>query len=148
MTFYNESYFMHQQQFNSFVNYAIILILILLILINSFRYLHHHLQTRYRDLGIIFFLLLLIFAGLQITNLEKSYSQQSQSLQMRPFIRAVARDHRVSPKKVVVNSKILTDGIIVRFNKKDYRVNLSPNGDNYTLTRAHVVDHRVFIKSN
>lgn len=146
MTFYTEDYFLHQQQFNSIINYAVILVLIILVLINSFRYLHHQLQTRYRDLGIIYFLLLLIFAGLQITNLEKSYSQQSQSLQMRPFIRAVARDHNISSDKVVVNSTTLTDGIIVRFNKKDYRVNLSPNGDNYTLTRAHVVDHRVIIE--
>ena len=146
MTFYTESYFMHQQQFNSLINYAVILILILLVLINSFRYFRHQLQTRYRDLGIIFFLLLLIFAGLQITNLEKTYSQQSQSLQMRPFIRAVAKDHDISPNKVVVNSTTLTDGIIVRFDKKDYRVNLSPSGDNYTLTRAQVVDHRVIIQ--
>ena len=102
MTFYTESYFMHQQQFNSLINYAVILILILLVLINSFRYFRHQLQTRYRDLGIIFFLLLLIFAGLQITNLEKTYSQQSQSLQMRPFIRAVAKDHDISPNKVVL----------------------------------------------
>lgn len=71
MTFYTESYFMHQQQFNSLINYAVILILILLVLINSFRYFRHQLQTRYRDLGIIFFLLLLIFAGLQITNLKR-----------------------------------------------------------------------------
>ncbi|WP_251574499.1 DUF3290 family protein [Limosilactobacillus agrestimuris] len=146
MTFYTEDYFLHQQQFNSIINYAVILVLIILVLINSFRYLHHQLQTRYRDLGIIYFLLLLIFAGLQITNLEKSYSQQSQSLQMRPFIRAVARDHNISSDKVVVNSTTLTDGIIVRFNKKDYRVNLSPNGDNYTLTRAHVVEHPVIIE--
>ena len=146
MTFYTESYFMHQQQFNSLVNYAVILVLILLVLINSFRYFRHQLQTRYRDLGIIFFLLLLIFAGLQVTNLEKTYSQQSQSLQMRPFIRAVAKDHGINPNKVVVNSPTLTDGIIVRFDKKDFRVNLSPSGDNYTLTRAHVVDHRVIIQ--
>ena len=146
MTFYTESYFMHQQQFNSLINYAVILILILLFLINSFRYFRHQLQTRYRDLGIIFFLLLLIFAGLQITNLEKTYSQQSQSLQMRPFIRAVAKDHGISSNKVVVNSTTLTAGIIVRFDKKDYRVNLRPSGDNYTLTRAHVVDHRVIIQ--
>lgn len=146
MTFYTESYFMHQQQFNSLVNYAVILVLILLVLINSFRYFRHQLQTRYRDLGIIFFLLLLIFAGLQVTNLEKTYSQQSQSLQMRPFIRAVAKDHGINPNKVVVNSTTLTDRIIVRFDKKDYRVNLSPSGDNYTLTRAHVVDHRVIIQ--
>ena len=58
-------------------------------------------------------------------------------------IKAVARDHNVSPQKVVVNSTTLTDGILVRIEDRDYRVNLSQTGDNYTLTRAHVVNHQV-----
>lgn len=62
---------------------------------------------------------------------------------MIPFIKAVARDHNVSPQKVVVNSTTLTDGILVRIEDRDYRVNLSQTGDNYTLTRVHVVNHQV-----
>lgn len=31
---------------------------------------------------------------------------------MIPFIKAVARDHNVSPQKVVVNSTTLTDGFL------------------------------------
>ena len=62
---------------------------------------------------------------------------------MIPFIKAVARDHNVSPQKVVVNSTTLTDGILVRIKDRDYRVNLSQTGDNYTLTRAHVVNNQV-----
>nr|WP_231124850.1 DUF3290 family protein [Limosilactobacillus reuteri] len=62
---------------------------------------------------------------------------------MIPFIKAVARDHNVSPQKVVVNSTTLTDGILVRIEDRDYRVNLSQTGDNYTLTRAYVVNHQV-----
>lgn len=146
MTFYSESYFLHQQQLSSFINYAVIIVLLLLIIFNASRYLHHQLRTRNRDLGIIFLLLLLIFTGLQITNLEKDFNRHSQSLQMRPFIKAVARDHGLKSSQVVVNSTTLTDGILVRFNKRDYRVNMSPNGDNYTLTRAHVVDHTVNIQ--
>ena len=59
------------------------------------------------------------------------------------FIKTVARDHNVSPQKVVVNSTTLTEGILVRIADRDYRVNLSQTGDNYTLTRAHVVNHQV-----
>ena len=146
MTFYAESYFKQQQQLESIINYVVIIILLLLIIFNASRYLHHRLRSRNRDLGIIFFLLLLIFTGLQITNLEHDYYQHTQSLQMRPFIQAVARDHGLRASQVVVNSTTLTDGILVRFRGRDYRVNMSPNGDIYTLTRAHVVNHTVNVR--
>ena len=128
---------------NQLFNYVAIIIFALLIAVMTLLYLRHRLITRYRDLGIIFFLLLLIFIGFQVTDMEKSTTQQSQTTQMIPFIKAVARDHNVSPQKVVVNSTTLTDGILVRIEDCDYRVNLSQTGDNYTLTRAHVVNHQV-----
>ena len=96
---------------NQLFNYIAIIIFILLIAVMAFLYLRHRLITRYRDLGIIFFLLLLLFIGFQVTDMEKSTTQQSQTTQMIPFIKAVARDHNVSPQKVVVNSTTLTDGV-------------------------------------
>ena len=143
MTFYTISYLSNQQHMNQLFNYIAIIIFILLIAVMAFLYLRHRLITRYRDLGIIFFLLLLLFIGFQVTDMEKSTTQQSQTTQMIPFIKSVARDHNVSPQKVVVNSTTLTDGILVRVEDRDYRVNLSQTGDNYTLTRAHVVNHQV-----
>lgn len=128
---------------NQLFNYVAIIIFALLIAVMTLLYLRHRLITRYRDLGIIFFLLLLLFIGFQVTDMEKSTTQQSQTTQMIPFIKAVARDHNVSPQKVVVNSTTLTDGILVRIEDRDYRVNLSQTGDNYTLTRAYVVNHQV-----
>ena len=143
MTFYTISYLSNHQHMNQLFNYVAIIIFVLLIAVMAFLYLRHRLITRYRDLGIIFFLLLLLFIGFQVTDMEKSTTQQSQTTQMIPFIKAVARDHDVSPQKVVVNSTTLTDGILVRIEDRDYRVNLSQTGDNYTLTRAHVVNHQV-----
>ena len=143
MTFYTISYLSNHQHINQLFNYVAIIIFALLIAVMTLLYLRHRLITRYRDLGIIFFLLLLLFIGFQVTDMEKSTTQQSQTTQMIPFIKAVARDHNVSPQKVVVNSTTLTDGILVRIEDRDYRVNLSQTGDNYTLTRAHVVNHQV-----
>ena len=143
MTFYTISYLSNHQHMNQLFNYVAIIIFALLIAVMTLLYLRHRLITRYRDLGIIFFLLLLLFIGFQVTDMEKSTTQQSQTTRMIPFIKAVARDHNVSPQKVVVNSTTLTDGILVRIEDRDYRVNLSQTGDNYTLTRAHVVNHQV-----
>ena len=143
MTFYTISYLSNHQHMNQLFNYVAIIIFALLIAVMTLLYLRHRLITHYRDLGIIFFLLLLLFIGFQVTDMEKSTTQQSQTTQMIPFIKAVARDHNFSPQKVVVNSTTLTDGILVRIEDCDYRVNLSQTGDNYTLTRAHVVNHQV-----
>ena len=143
MTFYTISYLSNHQHMNQLFNYVAIIIFALLIAVMTLLYLRHRLITHYRDLGIIFFLLLLLFIGFQVTDMEKSTTQQSQTTQMIPFIKAVARDHNVSPQKVVVNSTNLTDGILVQIEDCDYRVNLSQTGDNYTLTRAHVVNHQV-----
>ena len=105
---------------NQLFNYIAIIIFILLIAVMAFLYLRHRLITRYRDLGIIFFLLLLLFIGFQVTDMEKSTTQQSQTTQMIPFIKAVARDHNVSPQKVVVNSTTLTHGVKCGFKLSFY----------------------------
>ncbi|WP_251547955.1 DUF3290 domain-containing protein [Limosilactobacillus caecicola] len=147
MTFYNLTYLQNHQQTNTTFNYVMMIIFAVLLLVMIIQYTRHRLVTKYRDLGIIFALLLVIFIGLQYTYLESAHTQQAQSSQMVPFVKAVAKDHHVKTKDVVVNSTTLTDGIIVRIKDQDYRVNLSEGGNNYTLTRAHVIDHRVLIQS-
>lgn len=146
MTFYTESYLVNHQQFNSLLNYTVIVVLLIALIVTLLIYSRHRLKIRYRDLSIFFVLILLFFTGLQITNIEKSTTTANQASQMVPFIHAVAKDHHLKNNQVLVNSTTLTDGIVVRFNKKDYRVNMSANGNNYTLERAHVVDHHVNIQ--
>lgn len=143
MTFYTLSYLENHQQMNQMINNIVMIIFLILVAIMAVKYFRHRLITGYRDFGIIFFLLLLLFAGFQITDMEKNTAKQAQTTQMVPFIKSVAIDHHVKPSQVVVNSTTLTDGIIVRIKDEDYRVNLSESGDNYTLTRAHVVNHEV-----
>lgn len=146
MKFYTFDYIVNHSQINTILNYSIIFVLLILVTGTLIYYFRHRLQIKYRDLGIIFFLLLLIFTGLQINNVEKNHTQQLQNQQLPPFMKAVARDHKLKVNQVLVNSTTLNDGIIVRFRGRDYRVNFSPSGDNYTLTRTHVVDHHVNIQ--
>lgn len=143
MTFYSVSYLTAHQQMNQLFNYLAMAIFVLLVIITSVLYYRHRLITRYRDLGVIFFLLLLLTIGMQVTKIERNNTQQAQTAEMIPFMKSVARDHGVATEDVSVNSTTLDDGIIVRIKRADYRVNLSPNHDNYTLTRAHVVNHQV-----
>lgn len=62
---------------------------------------------------------------------------------------SVARDENVKTSDVLVNSTALTDGMIVRIDSKnvDYQLNLNEDRNTYTLTQAHVIDHRVDVKN-
>lgn len=146
MTFYTETYLRNHQQVNSLINYSMMLVILVGLIITLLYYYRHRLRVRYRDLSIILLLCLLFITGLQVTNIQKSNTIRQQSNQTLPFIRAVARDHHLKSNEVMINSTTLNDGIIVRFRQRDYRVNLSTNGDNYTLERAHVVNRKVHIE--
>ena len=56
---------------------------------------------------------------------------------------------RFNTSDVLVNSTTLTDGMIVRIDSKnvDYQLNLNEDRNTYTLTQAHVIDHRVDVKN-
>lgn len=44
-----------------------------------------------------------------------------------------------------MSSMSLKDGIIVRFNEEDYLVHLNDDNNSYTLERAHIINHDVYV---
>lgn len=117
-------------------------------IIFTFLYLKDRFATRYRDLGIIALLFLLLFAGSQYEKYTQINSQKSQTTQIIPFIKSVARDNNVSENDVLVNSTTLQNGMIVRIDSKniDYQLNLNADNNTYTLNQAHVIDHKVDVR--
>ena len=69
----------------------------------------------------------------------------SQSQVLVKFIESVATDNDILPEDILVNSTVLKDGIIVRYNKEDYTVHLNNDNNSYTLECTHVIDHHVYI---
>lgn len=127
------------------VSYGIILGALLLILYYLLRYLHHRLITRYRDLSIVFLLFTLILLGTQIEQLTYVHKNQWQSSQILPFIEAVAQDHNLSKNQVMVNQTTLNNGMLIRFKGYDYQLQLNNDHNSYTLQRAHIINHKVYV---
>ncbi|GAJ26604.1 hypothetical protein JCM15457_1539 [Liquorilactobacillus sucicola DSM 21376 = JCM 15457] len=148
MTFFGINYIENQLQLNDFIKYIVTFILLLVLLIVSTLYWRHRIQIKYRDLSIIVLLLLLFMLGLQYSDYVQSESRHSQSSQMVAFIENVAADRHLNSTDVLVNSTQLTDGVIVRIKKNYYRVNLSMDQSNYTLTRTHLMDKKISIEDN
>ena len=120
----------------------------LALVIFALLYLRNRFNTRYRDLGIIALLFLLLFAGTRYEKYLQNNETKSQTTQIVPFMKSVAKDHHVSEEDVLVSSTTLQNGLIVRLDSenKDYQLNLNTDNNSYTLSRAHIIDHHVYIE--
>lgn len=149
MTFYTLKYIQNNQNADRAVLYVLMLVAALAMVIFALLYLHDRFATRYRDLGIIALLFLLLFAGTQYEKYVQINTQKSEATQIVPFIKSVARDEGVKNSDVLVNSTTLTNGMIVRIDSKniDYQLNLNDDRNTYTLTQAHVIDHKVEVRN-
>ncbi|TGY14051.1 DUF3290 domain-containing protein [Lactobacillus intestinalis] len=148
MTFYTINYIQNNQNSDRTILYVLMLIAAGAMIVFTLLYLKDRFATRYRDLGIIALLFLLLFAGNQYEKYTQINSQKSQATQIIPFIKSVARDNNVTENDVLVNSTTLQNGMIVRIDSKniDYQLNLNADNNTYTLNQAHVIDHKVDVR--
>lgn len=149
MTFYTLKYIQNNQNTDRTILYVLMLVAALAMVIFAALYLHNRFATRYRDLGIIALLFLLLFAGTQYEKYVQINTQKSETTQIVPFIKSVAQDENVNNSDVLVSSTTLTDGMIVRVDSKniDYQLKLNDDRNTYTLTQAHVIDHKVEVEN-
>lgn len=149
MTFYTLKYIQNNQNNNQAILYVFMALAVVAMIVFALLYLHDRFATRYRDLGIIALLFLLLFAGTQYEKYVKFNAQKSQTTQIVPFIKSVARDEKVSRHDVLVNSTQLEDGMIVRIVSKgiDYQLNLGSDNNTYSLTPTHIIDHKVDVRN-
>ncbi len=149
MTFYTLKYIEQNQNTNKTILYILIAVAAVAMIAFTVLYLRHRFNTRYRDLGIIALLFLLLFGGTQYEKYVQTNLVKSQSEQITPFIKSVAKDFGVPTSDVLVSSTTLQDGLIVRINSKDidYQLELNDDNNTYSLKQAHVINHQVDIKN-
>ena len=91
MNFYGIDYLESQANFNDYIKYVLIFGSLFILVIVFVRYLKHRIQTKYRDLSIIFLLVLIFALGVQYSDYQSNQAKQSQSSQMVAFIKSVAK---------------------------------------------------------
>ncbi|KRM78618.1 hypothetical protein FC84_GL000418 [Lapidilactobacillus dextrinicus DSM 20335] len=145
MTFYGIHYLEAQSNITDYLKYFMIFGSLIVLVIFFSLYLRHRIQTKYRDLSIIFLLLLLFALGVQYSDYRSNQAQHSQSSQMVNFVRNVAADKQINNKEVLVNATQLADGVIVKIKDDYYKVNLSQDQSSYTLNRAHLMNDQITV---
>lgn len=145
MNFYTLDYITKTQSTGLIVRSAIIIILLAIVILTSFKFMKDRMKTRLRDISIGIVVLTFILLGIQVEHYTQNNRDFSQSHVLLKFIESVATDYNVSPYNVLVNSTTLKDGIIVRYNDEDYTVHLNADNNSYTLERTHIINHNVYV---
>jgi len=145
MNFYTLEYLVKTQSADLILRSAIIIILLAIVILTSFKFMKDRMKTRLRDISIGIVVLTFILLGIQVERYTQNNRDFSQSHVLLKFIESVATDNNISPYNVMVNSTTLKDGIIVRYNNEDYTVHLNNDNNSYTLERTHVINHNVYI---
>ena len=145
MNFYNLEYITQNQSFNLVFRSVVLIMLLVIVMLTSLHYMRNRLKTRLRDISIGIVVLMLVLLGIQVEDYMQNNHDFSQSQVLVKFIESVATDNDILPEDILVNSTVLKDGIIVRYNKEDYTVHLNNDNNSYTLECTLVIDHHVYI---
>lgn len=130
---------------NILVRFGILIVLLVILLLTSLYYMRNKVKTRLRDLSIGLVILIAILLGINVQEYLQSDKANSQSQVLVKFMTSISIDNDVPVDEIMVNSTTLQDGIIVRFNEKNYTVHLNDDNNSYTLERTHVIDHHVYV---
>lgn len=143
MNFYGVDFLENQLNINDYLmGFLIVGSLVLLIFVFSL-YLRHRINTKYRDLSIIFSLTLLFALGVQYSDYQTNQTKHSQSSQMVNFIKSLAKQENKNKNEIYANATQLSDGIIVEIDKKFYKVSLSSDQNSYILTETYLLNDNV-----
>ena len=148
MNFYTINYIQSHQNTDRTALYILMIVAASAMIIFAILYLRNRFNTRYRDLGIIALLFLLLFTGTQYEKYLQNNEQKSKAAQIVPFIKSVADDANVKESDGMATSTTLQTPMIVRIESKneDYQLNLNEDNNSYTLNRAHVIDHHAYVQ--
>ena len=82
MRFFTHFYLENHMHFQDYYKFTAIFAALVALLLATSRYLHHRLETKYRDLSIIFLLLIVFLLGVQYTYYTQSQSYANDTSRM------------------------------------------------------------------
>lgn len=143
MSFFSYFYFESQMHFLGYLKYVVIFIALCALLFVTVLYLRHQLETKYRDLSIIFLLLIIFLFGVQYSQYEQNQVYANDTSRMVTFLTSVKESQQVTAEEIRVNSRSLSNGMILNIQDKYYEVHFNNDFTAYNLLPIHLVNPNI-----
>lgn len=129
--------------FQGYLKYVVIFIALCALLFVTALYLRHQLETKYRDLSIIFLLLIIFLFGVQYSQYEQNQVYANDTSRMVTFLTSVKESQQVAAEDIRVNSRSLSNGMILNIQDKYYEVHFNNDFTAYNLLPIHLVNPNI-----
>lgn len=129
--------------FQGYLKYVVIFISLCALLFVTVLYLRHQLETKYRDLSIIFLLLIIFLFGVQYSQYEQNQVYANDTSRMVTFLTSVKESQQVEAEEIRVNSRSLSNGMILNIQDKYYEVHFNNDFTAYNLLPIHLVNPNI-----
>jgi hypothetical protein len=129
--------------FQDYLKYIAIFVALAALLLVTTLYLRHRLETKYRDLSIIFLLLIVLLLGLQYNQYQQNQAYADNTSRMVTFLNSVKEVKNVSSEEIRVNSRSLSNGIILNIQDKYYEVHFNNDFSAYSLSPINLVNPNI-----
>ncbi|MDG6895133.1 DUF3290 domain-containing protein [Volucribacter amazonae] len=145
MNFYTYLYLQSQTSFQGYIKYLIIFIALMIMLVANFLYLRHRMETKYRDLSIIFLLIVIFLLGVQYNYYSSNLSAAANSSRMITFLDSVIYTQQLEHKDILVNSRTPSNGMILSIKENYYEVHFNNDFSAYSLAPINLVNPHINI---
>ncbi|WP_314185070.1 DUF3290 family protein [Aggregatibacter kilianii] len=143
MSFFSYFYLENQMYFQDYLKYIAIFVALAALLLVTTLYLRHRLETKYRDLSIIFLLLIVLLLGLQYNQYQQNQAYADNTSRMVTFLNSVKEVKQVGSEEIRVNSRSLSNGMILNIQDKYYEVHFNNDFSAYSLSPINLVNPNI-----
>lgn len=140
MNFYTYDYFVYESNNNQVYKYLLVIVTLLLLLLVFLRRTKKKERSKYRDLIMLFSLVLVFLVGIQFNGYQKGKVDKGNLPQMIVFLNSVEKNQQVSSSELSVNSRYLKDEMLLKIGDDYYQVNFNNDNSSFGLEETFLVN--------
>ena len=145
MTFFSFAFLENSMSFEGYFKYITIFVSLGALLVVTSLYLRHRLQTKYRDLSIIFLLLIIFLLGVQYKQYERNEVYAADISSLVTFLNSVKDSQNLQKEDIRTNSRTLMNGMILNIRDQYFEVHFNNDFSAYTLSPINLVNPNVTV---
>ena len=145
MSFFSFAFLENSMSFEGYFKYITIFVSLGALLVVTSLYLRHRLQTKYRDLSIIFLLLIIFLLGVQYKQYEQNEVYAADISSVVTFLNSVKDSQNLQKEDISTNSRTLMNGMILNIRDQYFEVHFNNDFSAYTLSPINLVNPNVTV---
>ena len=108
-------------------------------------YLRNRLETKYRDLSIIFLLLIILLLGVQYHQYQQNEVYVADTSRVVTFLNSVKDSQNLQKEDIRTNSRTLANGMILNIRDQYFEVHFNNDFTAYSLSPINLVNPNVTV---